>query len=154
MPWREIHKYWLNMLLFRLRESQPWTPHIQRCRCFGELIIYDVCMRERAESRETMHRRTTGSMFDLCTQHSSSALLQGMHIARPMLLTLSISGRNAMQRAKRHRLCIAIIIICREKLLVHRKLSRHPQCKLLVRTSYPPMIKFSSSLSRYCLTWK
>ena len=53
MPWREIHKYWLNMLLFRLRESQPWTPHIQRCRCFGELIIYDVCMWEqRAESRE------------------------------------------------------------------------------------------------------
>ena len=84
-----------------------------------------------------MHRRTTGSMFDLCTQHSSSALLQGMHIARPTLLTLSISGRNAMQRAKRHRLCIAIIIICREKLLVHRKLSRHPQCGSLVRDILP-----------------
>ena len=55
------------------------------------------------EQRETMHCSTTGSMFDLCTQHSSSALLQGMHIARPTLLTLSISGRNAMQREREYK---------------------------------------------------
>ena len=53
----------------------------------------------RAE-RETMHRRTTGSMFDLCTQHSSSALLQGMHIARRPMLTLSPSPAEMQCRGR------------------------------------------------------